>query len=79
MPRMLFASAIEPFAAWIPIGTLYWHAVLWSALICRKESIVTSTEEYASRGMLVDIFPINHEHPIRIEYFGNSIDITNNR
>ena len=40
----------------------------------KRESIVTSTEEYASRGMLVDIFPINHEHPIRIEYFGNSID-----
>ena len=40
----------------------------------KRESIVTSTEEYASRGMLVDIFPINHEHPIRIEYFGNNID-----
>lgn len=40
----------------------------------KRESIVTSTEEYASRGMLVDIFPIDEEHPIRIEYFGNIVD-----
>ena len=39
-----------------------------------KESLVTGTGEYASRGMIVDIYPLNEEKPIRIEYNGNIIE-----
>ena len=40
----------------------------------KKESIVTSTGEYAVRGFVVDIFITLSEHPIRIEFFGNTIE-----
>lgn len=39
-----------------------------------KESIVTTTGEYAVRGYIVDLFIIDEEHPIRIEFFGDDID-----
>ena len=39
-----------------------------------KESLVTTTGEYAIRGFVIDLFLINEEHPIRIEFFGNEID-----
>ena len=40
----------------------------------KRDSIVTSTGEYAVRGYIIDIFPIESEHPIRIEFFGDDID-----
>ena len=40
----------------------------------RKESIVTTTGEYSVRGFIIDIFPINEIHPIRIEYDGEYIE-----
>ncbi len=40
----------------------------------RRESLVTSTGEYAVRGFIIDIFPIEASHPIRIEFFGDEID-----
>ena len=39
-----------------------------------RESIVTSTGEYAVRGFIIDVFPIESEHPIRIEFFGDDIE-----
>lgn len=39
-----------------------------------RTSLVTSTGEYALRGFIIDIFPIEEEHPIRIELFGDEID-----
>ena len=39
-----------------------------------KESIVTTTGEYAVRGYIIDVFVIDEEHPIRIEFFGDEID-----
>ena len=39
-----------------------------------KETLVTTTGEYAIRGYVIDIFLINEEHPIRIEFFGSTID-----
>lgn len=39
-----------------------------------KETLVTTTGEYAVRGYVIDIFLINEEHPIRIEFFGSNID-----
>lgn len=39
-----------------------------------KESLVTNTGEYAVRGYIIDLFIIEEEHPIRIEFFGDEID-----
>ena len=40
----------------------------------KKESLVTSSGEYAVRGFIVDIYPIDYDSPIRIEFDGNTID-----
>ena len=40
----------------------------------KRTTLVTSTGEYAVRGFIVDIFPIESENPIRIEFFGDEID-----
>ena len=39
-----------------------------------KTSIVTKTGEFAVRGFVIDVFLIDHENPIRIEFFGDTID-----
>ena len=45
-----------------------------SALGYHRESLVTMSGEYAVRGFIVDLFPIDCDHPIRIEFDGNKID-----
>ena len=40
----------------------------------QKESIVTNTGEFASRGFVVDIFPLGDDYPVRVEFFGDYID-----
>ncbi len=40
----------------------------------KRETVVTSTGEYAVRGFVIDIFITLSEHPIRLEFFGNTID-----
>ena len=40
----------------------------------QRESLVTSTGEYAVRGYIIDIFLIEQEHPIRIEMFGDDVE-----
>ena len=39
-----------------------------------RVSLVTSTGEYAVRGFIIDIFPIEAEHPIRIEFFDEDLE-----
>ena len=39
-----------------------------------KETIVNKTGEIAVRGYVLDIFPINTENPIRIEFFGDFME-----
>jgi len=39
-----------------------------------RESITTSTGEYSIRGFVIDIFLIQEQHPIRIEFFDNTIE-----
>ena len=39
-----------------------------------RETIVNKTGEIGIRGFVIDIFPIGENHPIRIEYFGDTID-----
>lgn len=40
----------------------------------QKETIVNKTGEIALRGFVVDIFPIGYENPIRIEFWGDTIE-----
>ena len=40
----------------------------------KKESLVTKTGEYATRGYIIDVFPISADNPIRIEFFGEDIE-----
>lgn len=40
----------------------------------KKESLVTSTGEFAIRGFVIDIFPVYEEKPFRIELFGDEIE-----
>ena len=39
-----------------------------------RDTIVTTTGEYAVRGFVLDIFVTLEEHPIRVEFFGNTIE-----
>ena len=39
-----------------------------------RESIVTTTGEFAVRGYIIDLFIIDEEHPIRIEFFGDEVE-----
>ena len=39
-----------------------------------RQSLVTSTGEYAVRGYIIDVFLLEETHPIRIEMFGDEID-----
>lgn len=39
-----------------------------------KESLVTGSGEYSVRGFIIDVYIINETHPIRIEFFGNTIE-----
>ena len=40
----------------------------------KRESLVTKTGEYAVRGFIIDVFPLGEEHPVRFEFFGDTID-----
>ena len=40
----------------------------------KRETIITKTGEIAVRGFIVDVFPIGKNNPIRIEFWGDTID-----
>lgn len=39
-----------------------------------KETITSVTGNYSTRGFVIDIFPIEEEHPIRLEFWGDTLD-----
>ena len=39
-----------------------------------RDTLVTKTGEFASRGFVVDIYPIEEDNPIRIEFFDDEIE-----
>ncbi|MCR5787581.1 MAG: transcription-repair coupling factor [Bacilli bacterium] len=45
-----------------------------SELGYRRESLVTSTGEYAVRGFIVDVFAMGANEPVRIEFFDDEIE-----
>ena len=40
----------------------------------KRESIVYNTSDFSVRGFVIDIFPLEEEHPIRIELFDDEIE-----
>ena len=40
----------------------------------KKDVMVTNTGEFSIRGFVLDVFLINQDHPIRIEFFDNKIE-----
>ncbi len=40
----------------------------------KRDAVVTNTGEFSVRGFVIDIFPINENHPVRIELFDNIIE-----
>ena len=40
----------------------------------KREPIVNKTGEIAVRGFIIDIFPVNYNNPIRIEFWGDQVD-----
>ena len=40
----------------------------------KRETLVTKTGEVGVRGFIIDIFPVSSIHPIRIEFFGDTIE-----
>lgn len=40
----------------------------------KKENLVARSGEFALRGDILDIYPLDREEPIRIEFFGDEID-----
>ena len=40
----------------------------------KRETIVSNTGEFSIRGYVVDVFPLNEKHPIRIEFFDDVIE-----
>lgn len=39
-----------------------------------RESLVTTSGEYAIRGFIIDIFLLDSEHPVRLEFDGNTLE-----
>jgi transcription-repair coupling factor (superfamily II helicase) len=39
-----------------------------------RVNMVLEPGEFAVRGTIIDVFPVNHSHPIRIEYFDDDIE-----
>ena len=40
----------------------------------RRESIVARPGEFARRGDILDIYPLDQENPVRVEFFGDEVD-----
>ena len=40
----------------------------------KSSDLVSQSGEFASRGFILDVFPINEENPYRIEFWGDEID-----
>ena len=38
-----------------------------------RETLVEKTGEFASRGYVLDIFPVSYDEPVRLEFWGNEI------
>lgn len=70
-------EVFQSCALHIKIGDEYGFEKLKAQLFqagYRRVSRIDQPLCYASRGGIVDVYSINHEHPLRIEFFDNEID-----
>ena len=67
----------EDFILNLSVGTVISPQKLVNKLISSgytRDTIVTKTGEFGVRGFIVDVFPVDEDNPIRIEFFDDEID-----
>ena len=67
----------ESFVLELKVGSTISPQKLVEKLIASgytRDTIVTKTGEFGVRGFIIDIFPVDEENPIRIEFFDDEID-----
>ena len=67
----------EDFVLELKIGSIISPQKLVEKLIASgytRDTIVTKTGEFGVRGFIIDVFPVDEENPIRIEFFDDEID-----
>ena len=67
----------ENFILELKVGSIISPQKLVQKLIScgyTRDTIVTKTGEFGVRGFIIDIFPVDEENPIRIEFFDDEID-----
>ena len=75
--RLIPASKFLEFCIEIKLGLEYSLTRLIENLVkmgYERVDQVQSIGQFSQRGDLVDIFPLNQPHPIRMEFFGDEID-----
>ena len=88
-PQVIFTSVKSLMTRTIPrrdfllaCATLKTGSQMQLDSLCRKWveigyspiELVTSAGQFSRRGGLVDIWPTNLAHPVRVDYFGNEVD-----
>ena len=61
----------------LKVGSVIAPSELVSKLVSigyTRDTLVTKTGEFGVRGYVIDIFPLNEENPIRIEFFDDEIE-----
>ncbi len=67
----------EEQSIWIPSPQNISREILLEKLESygyHRESLVTVTGEYAIRGFIIDIFPLDYDKPVRLEFFDEEIE-----
>lgn len=67
----------EDFVFELKVGSIISPQKLVEKLISggyTRDTIVTKTGEFGVRGFIIDVFPVDEENPIRIEFFDDEID-----
>jgi transcription-repair coupling factor (superfamily II helicase) len=71
-PRRFSSSIIK-----IKTGEIFNSLDITQNLIClgfERVNVVEGKGQFAIRGGIIDIFPVNYEYPLRIELFGDEVD-----
>ena len=67
----------ENFILELSVGTIISPQKLVEKLVScgySRDTIVTKTGEFGVRGFIIDVFPVDEENPVRIEFFDDEID-----
>jgi transcription-repair coupling factor (superfamily II helicase) len=75
--RLISPARFSDFTIPLKIGTEYMLEALLTRLTrmgYERVDLVQSIGQFSNRGDLVDVFPLNRNEPVRIEFFGDEID-----